>query len=232
MMVMGMMTLKSRQEFKKLHASGMRALDSEKYAAALKFFEDADILASHSNNDRRRRLDALNLLAHSLWALGEYKKAEQKLVLAAKIANELELRDELAFVYSNLGRLQAAKIVKGKNVSRQPGLLAKNSLPYFTKAQKMLDGHSHLYFRFVNAQHGCLVAALAQDYKKSAQLVSEGLSIAFKKTHSYDKEQTYKLSPSGFEYFSMSAELIKLGTQNPFSREYKQKEKSARGMIK
>jgi tetratricopeptide (TPR) repeat protein len=232
MAIMGIMNLKSRQEFQKLHSAGLRALNGGKYSVGLKCFEEADVLASHNNNDRRRRLDALNPLAHSLWALGEYKKAEQKLALAAKIASDLGLRDELAIVFSNFGRLESVKVIKKTPVSKQAQALRRKALPYFMKSYRMLDGHSHLYFRYSNAKYGAVVAVLAQDYKKSANLVAEGLGVAFKKGSKFDMEVTYKTSPSGLEYFAVSAGLIKLGAQNPLSREYKHHEKAARELVK
>jgi tetratricopeptide (TPR) repeat protein len=229
---MGIMNLKTRQEFQKLHAGGMKAMKNDRYHAALEFFTDADVLASHSNNDRRRRLDALNPLAHSLWTLGEFEKASQKLVLATKIASDLGLRDELAIAFSNLGRLDAVKIVKKTSVSKQPKELRKKALPYFIKSQRMLNGHEHLYFRYANAQYGAVVAALAQDYKKASRFIAEGMDVAFKKTRKYDKDLTYAVNPSGLEYFAVAAELVKLGAQNPNSRDYKAQEKIARELIK
>jgi tetratricopeptide (TPR) repeat protein len=229
---MGIMNLKSRQEFQKLHASGMKAIQNGRYHAALELFTEVDTLASHSNNDRRKRLDALNPMACSLWSLGRYEKGKQKLAQASKIASELGLRDELAIAYSNLGRLEAVRIVNTAPVSKQPKMLRKDALPYFIKAQKMLDGHDHLYYRYANAKHGSLVAALAQDYKKAALLTTEGLGIAFKKSRKYDKEATYKLSLSAWDYFVAATELVKLGTQNPASRDYKAQEKIARELVK
>jgi hypothetical protein len=227
---MGIMNVKTRQEFQKLHLSGLKAQYSQKHAAALKWFEEADILASHTNNDRRRRLDALNPMAQALWALGDFKKAEQKIAQAATISSELGLRDELAVAFSNFGRLEAVKIIKQKSVSRQAGSFRKDSLPYFVKTQKMLDGHKNLSYRFTNAQYGSVVAALAQDYKKSAMFVSEGLDVAFKRAK-YSKDAIYKQNPSGLEYFAVASELIRLGTQNPLSHAYKAKEKLARELI-
>jgi cell fate (sporulation/competence/biofilm development) regulator YmcA (YheA/YmcA/DUF963 family) len=228
---MGIMNVKTRQEFQKLHLSGLKAQYSQKHAAALKWFEEADILASHTNNDRRRRLDALNPMAQALWALGDFKKAEQKIAQAATIASELGLRDELAVAFSNFGRLEAVKIIKQKSVSRQASNLRKNALPYFIKTQKMLAGHKNLNYRYTNAQYGSLVAALAQDYKKSALLVTEGMDIAFKRAK-YSKDPVYKLNPSGLEYFAVASELIRLGVQNPLSHAYKAKEKLARELVK
>jgi hypothetical protein len=77
-----------------------------------------------------------------------------------------------------------------------------------------------------------LIAALAQDYKKASLLVAEGLNVAFKKTHKYDKDLTYTVNPTGLEYFAVAAELIRLGAQNPLSHEYKKQEKIARELVK
>jgi hypothetical protein len=228
---MGKMILKSKKEFERLHARGMQAKSTNRQDAALKIFEDADTLA-RLYNDRRKRLDALNPVAQLLWSVGEYDKAKQKLTLAAKIAGELNLRDEMAIVLSNHGRLEAVKIVRKTPISKQSKELHKKAVSYFMQAQRMLKGHDHLYFRYVNAKHGALVAALAQDYNKASLLLADGLSIAFKKSRKYDKDAPYKISPSGLEYFEITAKLIKLGAQNPLSREYKNYEKLARELVK
>jgi hypothetical protein len=228
---MGKMILKTKKEFERLHTRGMQAKSSNRQDSALKIFEDADTLA-RLYNDRRKRLDVLNPLAQLLWSVSEYEKARQKLTLAAKIAGDLGLRDEMAIVFSNNGRLAAVKIVRKTAVSRQSKTLHKKALPYFIRAQKMLNEHDHLYYRYANAKYGALVAALAQDYDKAAQLMAEGLSVAFKKSRKFDREVTYKLSPSGLQYFAATAELIRLGAQNPLSREYKKQEKLARELVK
>jgi tetratricopeptide (TPR) repeat protein len=224
--------LKSRSEFNKLRDSGVRALAQNKPELALNFFTEADELASHSNNNRKKRLDALNPLANSLWSMGEYDKAKQKLALASNIASDLGLLDELAKAFSNFGRLEASKIIKEKPVTKQAAALRKIALPYFTKSYRMLDGHGNLYFRYSNAKYGAIIAALSQDYKKASLLVTEGLSVAFKKARRLDKEVTYTLNPSGLEFFAIASQLIYLGSKNPNSREYKKLEKVARELIK
>lgn len=228
---MGKMILQTRKEFDRLHARGMQALDAGRTNSALKIFEDADTLA-RLHNDRRKRLDALNPLAHSLWELGEYDKAKKKLNLAAKIARELRLWDELAIIISNQGRLTAVRIVRQTAVSGQTKELHKEALPYFTKAQKMLEDHNHLYFRYANATYGALVAALAQDYTKAAALIAEGYSVAFKKTLKYDKKAPATISASGLERLSAAAQVVDAGVKNSSSRECKKQEENARKLIK
>jgi hypothetical protein len=228
---MGKLRLQKKKEFEKLHANGMRCLKNGKPEAALKFFEEADTLARHCN-DRRKRLEVINPIAHCLWSLGEFDNGRKKLVLAIKIATELAILDELAIGYSNLGRLESVRIVKELSVSKQAKALNKDSLPYFTKVQKMLAGHDHLYFRYSNAAYGSLVAALAQDYKKAAILSAEGLNVAFKKSSKYNRETTYKIRPVGLEYFATAAKLIELGAKNRNSREYKLFEKTARELVR
>jgi tetratricopeptide (TPR) repeat protein len=228
---MGKLRLKNKQEFDKLASLGLKALNNGRPDKALKYFEEADTLARHCN-DRIKRLEVLNLVANSLWALGEFDKAKQKLALATKISHELAILDELAFAYSNFGRLEAVKSLKAKTATKQNKGLKKEALPYFMRAQRMLNGHEHLEFRYTNAMHGSLVAALAQDYKKAAKLTTEGLDLAFKKAHKYNKQPTYKTNPSGLEYFAAAAKLIELGSQNPASREYKKHEKIARELVK
>jgi tetratricopeptide (TPR) repeat protein len=210
---------------------GLKALNNGRPDKALKYFEEADTLARHCN-DRIRRLDVLNPMANSLWALGEFDKAKQKLALATKISRELAILDELAIAYSNFGRLEAVKSLKTKSISKQNRELKKEALPYFMRAQRMLNKNEHLHFRYANAMHGSVVAALAQDYKKAAQLTTEGLDLAFKKAHKYNKQPTYKINPSGLEYFTAATKLIELGTKNPASREYKKEEKIVRELVK
>jgi hypothetical protein len=140
--------------------------------------------------------------------------------------------DELAIAFSNQGRLNAVKIVRKTPVSKQTKELQKNALPYFMKAHNMLEGHNHLYFRYMNAKYGSLVAALAQDYRKAALLVTEGMGVAYKKSRKYDKEYPYKVNPSGLEYFAAAAQLVSLGVKNPNSRELKNQEKLARELVK
>jgi tetratricopeptide (TPR) repeat protein len=223
--------LKSKKEFERLYASGMRLKSLNRPDSALKFLAEADTIARH-HNDRRRRLDVLNPMAQILWSSGEFDKAKQKLALAAKISGELGLRDELAIAFSNHGRLVAVKIIKQMPVSKQAKALRQDALPYFMKAHNLLQDHDHLYFRYANAKHGSMVAALAQEYKKASLLVAEGMGVAFKKSRKYDKEVTFTISPSGLEYLATATQLIKLGTKNPASREYKNQEKLARELIK
>jgi tetratricopeptide (TPR) repeat protein len=230
-LVMQIMNLKKRQEFNKLYESGVRALNQRKPEIALNLFIEADELASHSNNDRRMRLNALNPLANSLWSMGEYEKAKQKLALASNIASDLALRDELAKAFSNFGRLEASKIIKEKPVTKQAAALRKIALPYFTKSYKMIDDHEYLYYRYANAKYGSIVAALAQDYKKASLLLTDGLSVAFKKARRLDKEVTYELDPTGLEHFAIASQLISLGSKNTNSRDYKKLEKIARDLI-
>lgn len=225
------MILKNKKEFERLRAKGAQIKSSDRHEVALEFFEDADTLA-RQYNDRRKRLDTLNPIAQLLWTLGKYDKAKQKLTLAAKIAGELGLRDEMAFVLSNFGRFEAVKIIKQTPVSKQPKELKKKSLHYFVKSQRMLNGHEHLYYRYVNAKYGALVAALAQDYKKASLLLADGYEVALKKPRRYNQETPYKISPSGLEYFAAAAQLINLGVKNPLSREYKACEKLARELVK
>jgi tetratricopeptide (TPR) repeat protein len=228
---MRFISIKDRKEFDRLIDLGLKAQNSGKAEQALKFFDGADTIARH-HNDRKRRLSVLNPTAQVLWSLGQYEKAKQKLALAAKIASDLALMDELAIAFSNHGRLNAVKIIKETPTSKQAKALHKDALPYFMKAYRMLEGHDHLYFRYANASYGALVAALAQEYSKAAMLSAEGLTIAFKKSRKYDREITHKLSSSGLEYFAAASDLMKLGAKNPVSRELKAQEKIARELIK
>jgi tetratricopeptide (TPR) repeat protein len=225
------MSIKDRKEFQRLIAAGLKAQRAGKHEQALKHLDDADTIARH-HNDRKRRLKVLNPTAQVLWSMGEFDKARQKLALAARISSDLALMDELAIAFSNHGRLNAVKILRTAPLTRQPKKLQKDALPYFMKAFRMLEGHEHLYFRYANAKHGALVAALAQEYQKSTMLSAEGLSVAFKKSRKYDKEVTYKLSPSGLDYFAMATQLTKLGAMNPGARELKTQEKVARELVK
>lgn len=225
------MILKTKKEFERLRSRGMQAMQSNRYDQALKLFEDADTLA-RQYNDRRRRLDTLNPLAQLYWRKGEYDKAKQRLALAARIAGDLGLRDEMAIVLSNYGRLNAVRVLRQTPVTKQAKELHKKALPYFMRAYRMLNGHEHLYFRYANAKHGALVAVLARDYDKAALLVSEGVGIAFKKSRKYDKQEAYKISPAGLNYFATVTSLIDQGTENPASREYKRQEKLARELVK
>jgi tetratricopeptide (TPR) repeat protein len=206
-------------------------MHDDKPHAALEYLEDADTLA-RQYNDRQKRLDTLNPLAKLYWQRGNYDKAKQKLTLAARIAGDLGLRDEMAIVLSNHGRLTAAQIIKKTAISKQAKELHKKALPYFMRAYKMLEDHDHLYFRYANAKHASLIAALAQDYAKASQLMIEGYSVAFKKSRKYDKKITHKINPSGLEYFTATAKLIELGAQNPLLREYKKQQKLARELVK
>jgi tetratricopeptide (TPR) repeat protein len=132
---MQIMNLKTRQEFNKLYESGVRALNQSKPEIALNFFVEADELASHSSNNRRLRLNALNPLANSLWSMGEYEKAKQKLALASSIASDLALRDELAKAFSNFGRFKKARRLD-KEVTYE---LDPTGLEYFAVASQLIN---------------------------------------------------------------------------------------------
>jgi hypothetical protein len=228
---MGKLNFKAKKELQALHDNGLRAMSANKPQAALKYFTEADTLARHQN-DRKARLAVLNPLAHALWTLGEYDQAKQKLAVASKISSELALMDELAIAFSNQGRLNAVKIVRKTPLARQLKELQKNSLPYFMKAHNMLEGHDHLHYRYMNAKYGSLIAALTQDYRKAAILITEGIGVAYKKSRKYDKEYSYKLNPSGMEYFAAAAQLVSMGVRAPGSRELKNQEKIARELVK
>jgi tetratricopeptide (TPR) repeat protein len=228
---MAKLNIKAKKEFQTLHTSGLKAMASNKPQAALKFFTSADDLA-RLQNDRRQRLDVLNPMANALWSLGEYDQAKQKLAVASKIATELTLMDELAIAFSNQGRLNAVKIVLKTPLAKQTKELQKDALPYFMKAHNMLALHDHLYFRYMNAKYGSLIAALCGDYRKAAMLISEGMGVAYKKSRKYDKEFSAKINPSGLEYFAAVAQLVSTAERAPGSRELKAQEKLARELVK
>jgi hypothetical protein len=205
----------ARQQFEELHAAGMTAKDDDDHAGALMNFEQADELAL-ANDDNRKRLDALQPGARALWSLGRFNEAGQKLETAAKIAQDLELIDEQAIIISNIGRLATVKTIRTIPIKQQAAVLKAEAVPKFDVASSLLKSHPHLYYRYANAQHGSVVAALANERIVAARLIKEGLSVAFRKSpEPYDQQRTYEINRDGLKEFLAATALLLFGDRTP-----------------
>jgi len=205
----------SREQFDKLHATGMALKDANKHDQALAVFERADQLAI-DNNDEPKRLDALQPAARALWSMGQFDDAIDKLNTASEIAANLDLTDEQGIIVSNLGRLATNKIVSNTPVQEQAAALKTQAMPKFAEAYHILMDHPHLYYRYANAQHGSVVSALANERRTAVLLVVDGIRVAYRKSEApYDQRPTYELNRRGLIQFAAATALIPLGSRTP-----------------
>lgn len=201
--------------FEELHARGMQAKNTGDHNEALRYFQLADNLASRTG-DKRKRLDALNPAARALWSLGHYEEATDKLEKALHIATQLELKDEQGIAVSNLGRLAAVKIVKTVPVEEQAGALSAKAIPIFFDAYTLLENHPHLYFRYANATHGSVVAALGGEKQIARTLINDGLRVSrLSSPEPYDQKTPAEISPNGLKQLRAARFLLLMGNQTP-----------------
>lgn len=209
------MTPEARQQFEELHTQGLQAQKAGNPQAALDRFLSADELAKTAD-DERKRLDALNPAAHAMWLMGDYDTALGVLTGAERIAERLQLIDEQAIAVSNMGRLAAVRTVNLSPVPKQAEELRREAVPRFARARQMLAGHGHFYFRYANAQHGSVAAALAGERREAVRLLKDGLSVAFRKSpEPYDQKRTYRISRRGLGQMATAAGLLPLGGRTP-----------------
>jgi len=210
-----MLTGEFREQFEELHTAGMAAKDADNHELALATFNQADDLAAE-HDDPLKRMHVLNPAARALWSMGRYDEASDKLRTAEGMANELDLTDERGIIISNLGRIAAVKTVQTVPVVQQAAALQTGAVPQFREALGILDGHPHLYYRYANAHHGSVIAALAGERRLSARLVVEGLSIAFRRSaQPYDQVPTYRVNWKGLVQLAAATALIPFGNRTP-----------------
>ena len=175
---------------------GHRANQSGDFATGFDYFDRMERLAIEED-DQQARLNALNPGAKAAWLQGEYLTAQHMLLTAYDIAQEARLADEAAIARSNLGRTAMHRIVNHFALDEQANAIRDIALPHFTNAYHGLLGHDHLYYRYANAQHGSVAAALAGDRALAVDLIDEGRNVAFKVSKHYDQVPTYKINPGG-----------------------------------
>jgi tetratricopeptide (TPR) repeat protein len=204
----------SLEQFETLHVRGQAANKAGDYATGLAFFNAMDQLAQE-HDDPLKRMHALNPGARALWSMGEYDQAYERLTTAEAIGTELNLVDEAAIARSNIGRLAASRIVKTISVPQQAEALRDEAVPSFAQAYEALKGHPHLYYRYANAQHGSVVAALADERLTCFRLIGEGLLVAPRKSPPYDEARAYKINRAGLIQIASSILLSPLGSHTP-----------------
>lgn len=198
-----------------LHADGLAANAVGEFATGATHFEEAHELA-REYDEQRKRLDALNPWARSLWSNGKYFEATGRLKTATEIAQHNDWPDEVAIAGSNLGRLVAVQTLRENHFTRVPSLLSEKAVPHFATAFGRLRQDDHLYYRFANAQHGVGVAALAGEPQLARKLLRDGLRVAPRRSpQPYDPERTYQLNPKGLAQMMLGATLIPLGARTP-----------------
>ncbi|HSW79877.1 MAG TPA: hypothetical protein VLG47_03810 [Candidatus Saccharimonadales bacterium] len=223
-----MLTGENLERFEALHTAGMAAKNAANAAAtdelamqsnavARESFQAANLLALQ-HQDWQRQIDALQPWARASWALGDYDDAELQLTSAYELAKLRNLNDEMGMVESNRHRLAAIRIIREvQPVRRQISQLRADAVPRITVASLRLMGSPHYYYRFANAEHGSVTAALANERIISWHLIIEGLSVAFRKSpEPYDQVATRKLSSRGLKGLAAAALLIPLGGYTPF----------------
>ncbi|MET1033228.1 MAG: hypothetical protein ABWX94_01895 [Candidatus Saccharimonadales bacterium] len=186
------------QQFEAWNTLGQAANAAGDFQEGLTYFNDMAQLAI-DYDDPRKRLDAINPAAKSLWSLGEYNEATECLETAEAIGFELGLVDEAAMARSNMARVMASYVIKSGEVPLDDQAFALRDLavPDFIKAYKQLEDHPHLYFRYANARHGAVVAALADAGYTARRFVAEGLRVAPQESPDYDQGRTYAIKQPG-----------------------------------
>jgi len=168
-------------QYDALQAAGMAAKDAGDHEQALRSFEMADELAAYHGDDLRR-LRAINPRARALWSLERYDEAIEQLETANDLATELNIQDERGIIISNMGRIAAVKTINHVPVKEQRNTLYYDAVIRFSDAAEVLKDNPHLYYRYANALHGSVVAAIAGNRKVARQLVLEGFRVAFRKS--------------------------------------------------
>jgi hypothetical protein len=88
----------------------------------------------------------------------------------------------------------------------------------------ILRGNDHYYYRYANAQHGSVVAALSGKRRNTYHLLSEGLRVAFKVSpEPYDQIKTYKINRRGLVQMAAAAALILFGNKTPILANFARK---------
>lgn len=207
----------ARLQFEDLHSSGMRAKDKGDHTEALELFAEAGQLARQHHDDPKL-LDALQPEARAFWSLERYDEATQTLEQARQLAFTLELPEQLGIVYSNLGRLAATRVIHTTDLSptEQIQALQQDAIPHFRRAYTILRDTDHLYFRYANAQHGAVIAALTCQRRFTRQLLIEGMRVAFRQpSDPHELRRPYRVNPYGLVDFIGATMLLPFGNQTP-----------------
>jgi len=214
-----MLTGEFREQFEEFHTAGTAAKDADNHTLALEMFKPAIALAQE-HDDPAKSLDAMQPAARALWSLGRYDEASEQLETAAGIARNLELTDEQGVIISNMGRIAAVKTIRTIPPAAQKETLRTAAVPKFSEAYDTLKDNPHLYYRYANAQHGSVVAALAGERWLATKLIAEGLRVAFQvSAEPYDQQRTYNISNGtrrGRYQMLAAVALIPFGSHTPF----------------
>lgn len=80
----------------------------------------------------------------------------------------------------------------------------------------MLEKHPHRYYRYTNAGHGAVVAAMAGERREASALIAEGGRTAlWKSLEPYDQKRTYKINPKQLIQLGAAALLLPFGNRTP-----------------
>lgn len=182
--------------YTRLESLGHEANQQGNFATGFDYFDRMEQVAIEAG-DSAARLNALNPGAKSAWSQGEYVTGHHMLLTAHEIAEDLGLDDEALIARSNLGRAAMHRIVNHFALGDQAEAIRDIALPHFANAYHGLKGHDHLYYRYANAQHGSIAAALAGEHTLATSLVDEGRRVAFAVSQEYDRVPTYRINPKG-----------------------------------
>lgn len=209
-----MLEKQNLRKFNRLRTRAEAAANNNDYPLALEKLEEADDLAV-AHDDDPRRLQALTPSAQILWQTGQYDEASEKLDIISKVAEPLG-RDEEAINVSHLGRLVTNKIVRTAPANRQPRLLTMEALPRFESSYLALRVKPNFYYRYENAQHGSLAAALGNDRSLAAILILDGLESAFRRPEEgKERKLPFEVDPGGLVRLAGAAALLPLGNHTP-----------------
>lgn len=202
------------KQFEAWNDQGQAANKAGQFREGFAIFCEMDKLA-RLHNDPLKRIHSLTPAAKSLWSIKEYAIAQCWLKDAQEIATEIKRPDEIHMTNSNLGRLAAVRIVNTVSLPDQAEALSDEAVPLFMQAYQGLIGDPHLYYRYANAQHGSVVAALAGQKRAALKLAAEGAAVAPWDSPPYNEQRTYQINPRGLAQLGAAVLLAPLGPKTP-----------------
>jgi len=201
------------QTFELLHQAGLHANDKRKFAYG------ADLLLQAYNTAANplQQVNALVPLARSEWNTNDLIGARQHLETAQEIAVKYDMPGEAAMALAGLGRLATIQALLLPRQERQTAIRDR-ALPLFQAAGEMLDKLEppHPYYSYAAASYGALSAAAAGERELATEYLTNGLGVAFKKSHGHDEgKRPARISPAGLKRFLVAATMIPLGEYTP-----------------
>lgn len=208
------------ENYDALYSQGMKAAAEGDSNLAACLLGDAAFLAQ-THTDHRRASLSLVPKAKAEWSIGDFDTAEQTLSQATEAVSGVPgLADEVASVETAKGRARAVKAVAlyATDLTVEKRQLAVTSVPHFQNSRRILSGNDHYYYRYANASHGSVVAAMAGKRVEAGRLLLEGIVAAFRrpaKSTEYDKVRAYKINSKQLVQLGAAALLVPMANKTP-----------------